>query len=204
MNWHGGRHLVAARNNNRSLRSPLLKISCFGSSGSGLNEPLSSASIRGTDSCGIAMDSYINSRALYGNRKSKFEPLFLAINDSKTFLVFLCSQPRRLCDSTMSGKKIGTTITTETLSHLPEGSRPKLVKSSTEASESLTISATPPPSQLSCDIEHVPVKNDPRAWSPLRKVGWSFLSRFGQLIRFMLERQSSAHRISRDDCFTGC
>jgi hypothetical protein len=74
----------------------------------------------------------------------------------------------------MSGKKLSTPLPTETFSYLPEGSRPPLVKSSTEASESFTVSGPPPPQQqqqLTYDIEHVPVKNDPRAWSPLRKVG---------------------------------
>ena len=100
---------------------------------------------------------------------------------------------RRLYDSNMSGK-LNTTITAESRSHPPDSS---------ETSESLNISAKPPP-QLTYDIEHIPVKNDPRAWSPLRKVSLSFLSRLGQLIPSMLERQSSPHRISSDDCFTGC
>ena len=102
----------------------------------------------------------------------------------------------------MSGK-LSTTITTETRSHPPEGCGLQLVKSSTEPSESLNIPANPPP-QLTYDIEHVPVKNDPRAWSPLRKVGWSFLSKFGQLIPSMLECQLSTHLISLHDRFTGC
>jgi len=80
----------------------------------------------------------------------------------------------------MSAKKKTNTIT-ETLSYLPKDSRPQLVRSSLEASESLTISLPPsppppppPPPQLTYDIEHVPVKNDPRTWSPLRKVGSLF------------------------------
>jgi len=150
---------------------------------------------------------YINSGALYGNRKSKFEDwlVFLAINDSRILLVFLRSRPTKTRHSTMSGKKLRSMMTTKTLSYLPEGSRPHHITSSMEASESLTISAASPlPPQLTYDIEHVPVKNDPRAWSPLRKVGWPFLSRFGQLIPSMLERQSSTHCISRDDRCTGC
>jgi len=92
MNWHGSRHLLAARNNNRSLRSLFyhFMFRVFGL----WTDPPSWASMRETDSCVTAMDSYINSQALYGNRKSNFEewPLFLAISDSRTFLVFLRSR----------------------------------------------------------------------------------------------------------------
>lgn len=36
---------------------------------------------------------------------------------------------------------------------------------------SITSTIAPEPDVPTFDIEHMPVKNDPRAWSPLRKVG---------------------------------
>lgn len=49
--------------------------------------------------------------------------------------------------------------------------------SSTEhsATPSITSTFAPEPEAPSFDIEHMPVKNDPRAWSSLRKVGFDTL-----------------------------
>ncbi|KAF8959126.1 major facilitator superfamily domain-containing protein [Flammula alnicola] len=57
------------------------------------------------------------------------------------------------------------------ISSTPEPVKPPLVKSQTEASIALstTSTVTPDPEPLTFDIEHMPVKNDPRSWSPLRK-----------------------------------
>ncbi|KIM36580.1 hypothetical protein M413DRAFT_449115 [Hebeloma cylindrosporum] len=63
------------------------------------------------------------------------------------------------------------TATTQTLSSIPNGSRPQLANPSSESLSILTGTPPPPPplSHLTYDIEHTPVKNDPRAWTPLRK-----------------------------------
>jgi hypothetical protein len=94
--------------------------------------------------------------------------LRLPIGSSITFLIFAGSPP--LYDSTMHVKR---QITTKTPSSLPEISRPPLLKPSTVPTPSST--PTTAATHGNHNIEHVPVKDDPRAWSPLRKVSWPFL-----------------------------
>jgi len=52
--------------------------------------------------------------------------------------------------------------------------RPQLFKSRTEASVALSTTSTVVP-ETTYDIEHMPVHNDPREWSSLRKVNFYHL-----------------------------
>ena len=60
---------------------------------------------------------------------------------------------------------------------ITETVRPPLTRARTERSVAPSITSTiaPEPEVPTFDIEHMPVKNDPRAWSSLRKVGFSTL-----------------------------
>ncbi|KAF8187752.1 vacuolar DHA amino acid exporter [Pholiota molesta] len=59
----------------------------------------------------------------------------------------------------------------EDVASITETVRPPLVKSRTQQSVAPSVTSTiaPEPDVPTYDIEHMPVKNDPRAWSPLRK-----------------------------------
>ncbi|PPQ68752.1 hypothetical protein CVT25_012846 [Psilocybe cyanescens] len=64
-----------------------------------------------------------------------------------------------------------------------EPTRPPLVKSATVASDALsTTSTVVVPVVPSFDIEHMPVENDPRTWSSLRKNAILFLIAFAAMV----------------------